>query len=352
MGGQTLEQGDYSRFKGTGIPHCCKKDPIVVDLLPGTPYNQQIANCCKGGVINSWMQDPTNAASPFQLRVGSAGTTNKTLVPKNIWTGLYLWTCKSGEFDQCCSDMEPYVHIFTVSGPKISNLLWSMSSFYNDTINAQLVLVDVRITSLSQEVVWTTKINAVNYVRLRYSSAHSVRPPGVIAKFLAEMTGQPLDRIIPIERLKVALKRGSWTFIHHTQKNEPNIFRSKSLNHPQIFSQIPRFKGSNLFLPNRTKVLGFRHRPLRRVEFEDDGEEDEHNNPHSEVGMELDREMESITKRRRRSSATIIQLLQDLLLQHLAENDPNRYGTLPAKKEAVQALPIVKIEKAVQCSVC
>ncbi|CAI9752759.1 unnamed protein product [Fraxinus pennsylvanica] len=176
MGGQTLEQGDYSRFKGTGIPHCCKKDPIVVDLLPGTPYNQQIANCCKGGVINSWMQDPTNAASPFQLRVGSAGTTNKTLVPKNIWTGLYLWTCKSGEFDQVSlvrrrrvtqamsklCDMEPYVHIFTVSGPKISNLLWSMSSFYNDTINAQLVLVDVRITSLSQEVVWSKFIFDAN----------------------------------------------------------------------------------------------------------------------------------------------------------------------------------------------
>lgn len=42
----------------------------------------------------------------------------------------------------------------------------------------------------------------------------------------------------------------------------------------------------------------------------------------------------------------------DLLLQHLAENDPNRYGTQPAQKEAVEALPTVKIEEAVQCSVC
>lgn len=165
-----------------------------------------------------------------------------------------------------------------------------------------------------------------------------------------------------------------------------------------------------------------RRRPLRRVEFEDDGEED-NNNPHREVGMELDREMESITRRRRRNSATILQLLQgiragmmsdsinsesdirvrdrdnnrnrddmilinpfnqtitiqgsydpnndhqnripsgslgdyfmgpglDLLLQHFAENDPDRHGTLPAQKEAVEALPTVKIEKAVQCSVC
>ncbi|KAK1412009.1 hypothetical protein QVD17_32928 [Tagetes erecta] len=41
------------------------------------------------------------------------------------------------------------------------------------------------------------------------------------------------------------------------------------------------------------------------------------------------------------------------LLQHLAENDPNRYGTPPAKKEAVDALPDVTIEEhSIQCSVC
>lgn len=84
MGGQTTEQGDCSKYKGN-TPHCCKKDPTVVDLLPGTPYNQQIANCCKGGVINSWVQDPANAASSFQVSVGAAGTTNRTVrLPKNF----------------------------------------------------------------------------------------------------------------------------------------------------------------------------------------------------------------------------------------------------------------------------
>ncbi|KAK6128169.1 hypothetical protein DH2020_038088 [Rehmannia glutinosa] len=78
MGGQATEQGDCSRFKGT-IPHSCKKSPTIVDLLPGTPYNQQIANCCKAGVISSWVQDPSNAASSFQLSVGQAGTSNKTV---------------------------------------------------------------------------------------------------------------------------------------------------------------------------------------------------------------------------------------------------------------------------------
>ncbi|KAF8719428.1 hypothetical protein HU200_024141 [Digitaria exilis] len=41
-----------------------------------------------------------------------------------------------------------------------------------------------------------------------------------------------------------------------------------------------------------------------------------------------------------------------LLLQHLAESDPNRYGTPPAKKEAVEALPTVTVEEVVSCSVC
>uniref|UniRef100_A0A2P2L4V8 COBRA-like protein n=2 Tax=Rhizophora mucronata TaxID=61149 RepID=A0A2P2L4V8_RHIMU len=84
MGSQTTEQGDCSKFKGN-IPHCCKKDPTVVDLLPGTPYNQQIANCCKGGVISSWAQDPDTAIASFQVSVGRAGTSNKTVrVPKNF----------------------------------------------------------------------------------------------------------------------------------------------------------------------------------------------------------------------------------------------------------------------------
>ncbi|XWS57837.1 hypothetical protein CRYUN_Cryun09bG0208200 [Craigia yunnanensis] len=42
----------------------------------------------------------------------------------------------------------------------------------------------------------------------------------------------------------------------------------------------------------------------------------------------------------------------DLLLQYLVENDPNRYGTPPAQKEAVEAMPIVTVEENVQCSIC
>ncbi|KAL4184644.1 hypothetical protein AMTRI_Chr10g226560 [Amborella trichopoda] len=83
VGAQTTKQGDCSRFKGN-IPHSCEKGPEVVDLLPGTPFNQQIANCCKGGVLSS-MVDPENTLSAFQLSVGAAGTSKRTvLLPKNF----------------------------------------------------------------------------------------------------------------------------------------------------------------------------------------------------------------------------------------------------------------------------
>lgn len=42
----------------------------------------------------------------------------------------------------------------------------------------------------------------------------------------------------------------------------------------------------------------------------------------------------------------------EMLLQRLAENDPNRYGTPPARKDAVEALATVKIQETLQCSVC
>lgn len=77
VGAQATEQGDCSKFK-ENIPHCCKKDPTVVDLLPGTPYGLQIANCCRGGVMSSLVQDPGSAASSFQISVGLAGTSTKT----------------------------------------------------------------------------------------------------------------------------------------------------------------------------------------------------------------------------------------------------------------------------------
>jgi E3 ubiquitin-protein ligase RNF115/126 len=166
-----------------------------------------------------------------------------------------------------------------------------------------------------------------------------------------------------------------------------------------------------------------RRRRFRRTEFGVDNDEvnvsddvdgndsvdiDRHHHRrhrHRQQGREidLDREFESILRRRRRSSATILQLLQgiragiaseyessdrdllnqsavvqgstslnqnrnntslsaigdyfvgsslDHLLEHLADNDSIRHGSLPARKEVVDNLPTVKISESLQCSIC
>ncbi|CAN6922594.1 unnamed protein product [Brassica oleracea] len=130
-------------------------------------------------------------------------------------------------------------------------------------------------------------------------------------------------------------------------------------------------------------LLGMMSNPRRRRRFR-----------RTELGLDNDA-FDSIIRRRRRSSAAILQLLQGIregintedessernqfntafnfiqnntspsgtgdnfvgtglahLLEHLADNDPTRHGSLPARKEAVESLPTVKICETLQCSVC
>ncbi|XP_010480093.1 PREDICTED: E3 ubiquitin-protein ligase RING1-like [Camelina sativa] len=156
-----------------------------------------------------------------------------------------------------------------------------------------------------------------------------------------------------------------------------------------------------------------RRRRNQSVEsVEDNQNETGDNNNNNNNNTDLDSQLQEILRRRRRHSAAVLQLLQgiraglslesettgngdndnnpervilinpfnqtitvqtsadrdsvpagslgdyfigpgfEMLLQRLAENDPNRYGTPPAKKEAVEALSTVKIEETLQCSVC
>ncbi|XP_010528423.1 PREDICTED: COBRA-like protein 2 [Tarenaya hassleriana] len=150
LGGQSTEQGDCSKFKGN-IPHCCKKSPTIVDLLPGTPYNQQIANCCKGGVINSWAQDPATASASFQISVGQAGTSNKTVrVPRNftlkapgpgytcgpakIVKPSRFITADNRRFTQALMTWNVTCTYSQFLAQKTPTCCVSLSSFYNDTI--------------------------------------------------------------------------------------------------------------------------------------------------------------------------------------------------------------------------
>ncbi|XP_024182103.2 protein COBRA [Rosa chinensis] len=150
VGGQATDQGDCSKFKTTP-PHCCKKTPTIVDLLPGTPYNQQYSNCCRGGVLSSWIQDPSNAAASFQISVGRSGTTNKTVrLPKN-----YTLLGPGPGYTCGVAKVVKPTKFFTADKRRVSQALmtWnvtctysqflaqkaptccvSLSSFYNDTV--------------------------------------------------------------------------------------------------------------------------------------------------------------------------------------------------------------------------
>lgn len=98
MGAEATEQGNCSAFKGKQLPHCCEKEPVIIDLLPGTPYNKQVANCCKGGVLSSMTQDPGKFGASFQMNIGSgsmnsSGGSGVSGIPGNFSLGLPGYTC-------------------------------------------------------------------------------------------------------------------------------------------------------------------------------------------------------------------------------------------------------------------
>lgn len=97
LGAQATDQGNCSRFHNN-TPHSCMKNPYIIDLLPGAPYNQQVTSCCRGGILASQGQDPASAVSAFQISVGNADKTDSTVkMPKNftLSTPGSGYTCSS-----------------------------------------------------------------------------------------------------------------------------------------------------------------------------------------------------------------------------------------------------------------
>jgi hypothetical protein len=93
-GAETTEQGNCSRYVGA---HSCEKQPVVVDLGPGTPYNRQVANCCRGGVLSSVTQDSKAATSTFLMNVGNFGPSSDggPEKPFNFSIGVPGYTCSN-----------------------------------------------------------------------------------------------------------------------------------------------------------------------------------------------------------------------------------------------------------------
>ncbi|KAL6494495.1 hypothetical protein OROGR_031295 [Orobanche gracilis] len=94
LGAEATEQGNCSKFKGKDIPHCCDRKPVIVDLLPGAPMRMQVANCCRGGVLSSMLQDPEKSAASFEMLIaGPSLDSSGPGIPENFSLGIPGYTC-------------------------------------------------------------------------------------------------------------------------------------------------------------------------------------------------------------------------------------------------------------------
>ncbi|KAK7328308.1 hypothetical protein VNO77_22411 [Canavalia gladiata] len=96
LGAEATEQGDCAKFKGQQKPHCCEKEPVIIDLMPGAPYNMQSANCCKGGVLTSMTQDVTRYGATFQMNYKKAShhdAGSNFSMPENFTLGIPGYSC-------------------------------------------------------------------------------------------------------------------------------------------------------------------------------------------------------------------------------------------------------------------
>ncbi|PPD83169.1 hypothetical protein GOBAR_DD19883 [Gossypium barbadense] len=94
LGAEATEQGNCSRFKGgENLPHCCEKQPMIIDLLPEASFNMKTSNCCKGGVLSSMVQDPSNYAAIFVMKIGAVNSSDGFKMPGNFSFGVSGYTC-------------------------------------------------------------------------------------------------------------------------------------------------------------------------------------------------------------------------------------------------------------------
>ncbi|XP_058008007.1 COBRA-like protein 6 [Hevea brasiliensis] len=147
-GAEATEQGNCSVFRGSQLPHCCEKSPVIIDLMPGAPYNMQSQNCCKGGVLSSMKQDPSRSGATFQMNVGGHADYSNFVMPENFTLGLPGYTCGNAyevqpsrypadggrRWTQALSTWNVtciYSQFISSATPKCCV---SLSAFYNDTI--------------------------------------------------------------------------------------------------------------------------------------------------------------------------------------------------------------------------
>lgn len=82
-GAFAAQQGNCSSFKFQ-IPHCCKKDPVILDLTPDAMTPNKSDGCCTGGLIAAWAINPQKSFSSFVMTVGNLDRNSTGNRPLNL----------------------------------------------------------------------------------------------------------------------------------------------------------------------------------------------------------------------------------------------------------------------------
>ncbi|KAL2490641.1 COBRA-like protein 2 [Abeliophyllum distichum] len=82
-GAFAVQQGNCSSFKFQ-VPHSCKKDPVIVDLMPDTMPQNRTDGCCNGGVLSAWAINPLMSYSSFEVTVGNLEQNSVGYKPLNL----------------------------------------------------------------------------------------------------------------------------------------------------------------------------------------------------------------------------------------------------------------------------
>ncbi|XP_051146952.1 COBRA-like protein 1 [Andrographis paniculata] len=82
-GAFAIQQGNCSSYKYQA-PHCCKPDPVIVDLMPDANPQNRSDGCCHGGILSAWAIDPSMSYSSFEVVVGNMEKNSTGDKPLNL----------------------------------------------------------------------------------------------------------------------------------------------------------------------------------------------------------------------------------------------------------------------------
>ncbi|KAM3695516.1 hypothetical protein ACB098_07G137800 [Castanea mollissima] len=91
-GAFATQQGNCTTFKFQ-TPHCCKKDPVIVDLMPEALPQNRSEDCCHGGLLSPWAIDPSNSFSSFEMKVGNLAGNFPAYKPLTLMAPGPGYTC-------------------------------------------------------------------------------------------------------------------------------------------------------------------------------------------------------------------------------------------------------------------